>query len=118
VSGEAGPLVRFQSGIAGRGLANKMRMLPEERIEVSSLLPSEISCTLALVFEHGLHQCECSAITQVVSTVRDRLSVVEHALAVEGLARKCVCPDCNHQALTPVTMEPDGAHHMSSWCSI
>ncbi len=69
VSGEAGSLVRFQSGLAGRGLANKVRMLSEERIEVSALLPSEIYCTLALVHEHGLHQCECSASTRVVSTV-------------------------------------------------
>ncbi len=118
VSGEAGQLVRFQSGLAGRGLANKARLLSEERIEVSALLPSEISCTLALVLECGLHQCECTTSTQVVSTVRDRLSVVEHALAVEGLARKCLCPGCTHQALTPVTMERDGGRHMSTWCSI
>jgi hypothetical protein len=84
VSGEACSLVRFQSWLAGRGLANKMRMHSEEWIEVSSLLPPEISCTLALVLEHGLHQCECSASTYVISTVRDRSSVVEHALSFRG----------------------------------
>jgi hypothetical protein len=87
VSGEAGQLIRFQSGLEGRGLASKVKILSEERIEVSNLLPSEISCTLALVLDSGLQQCECTASVQVVSTVRDRLSVIEHALAVEGLAR-------------------------------
>jgi hypothetical protein len=95
-----------------------VRIFSEERIEVLALLPSEISCTLALVHEHWLHQCECSASTQVVNTVRDRLSVIKHALAVDGLACECLCPDCNHQALTPVTMERDGARHMSTWCSV
>jgi hypothetical protein len=118
VSGEAGQLVRFQSWLEGRGLASKVKILSEERIEVSTLLPLEISCTLTLVLDCGLQQCECTANTQVVSTVRDRLSVIEHALAVEGLARKCLCPDCTHQALMPVTMERDGGRHMSIWCSI
>ena len=70
------------------------------------------------MLDSGLQQCECSASVQVVSTVRDRLSVIEHALAVEGLARKCLCPDCTHQALMPVIMERDGGRHMSIGCSI
>ena len=32
----------------------------------------------------------------------NRLTIIEHALAVEGLARKCLCPNCTHQALMPV----------------
>ena len=119
VSGEAGQLVRFQSGLEGRGLASKVKILFEERIEVSNLLPSEISCTLTLVFDCGLQQCECAASIQVrvrCQYTRDRLSVIEHALAVEGLTRKCLCPECTHEALMPVTMERDSGRHMSIWC--
>ena len=47
---------------------------------------------LSLIQESGVRQRETSAAERIVHTAQDRITVIEHALAMEGLERKCLCP--------------------------
>jgi hypothetical protein len=116
VVGEVEQMAEFWNRLAGRGLASKVQEFPEGRMEVAALLPSEIYIVLTLVHETGVKTQECTIGAQVVCTARDRLAVIEHSLASEGLARKSRCPLCNHTALMPVSMMQDGSRSVSIWC--
>ena len=51
-----------------------------------------------------------------MTTAQDRLAVIEHALAMEGLARQSRCPECNQQTLLPVSLLQQGTRSISTWC--
>ena len=116
VAGEAQQIARLRSRLAGRGLEKCLQECTEGRFEVANLLPSEISGFLALVHETGVRTLECTSSAQVVTTAQDRLAVIEHALAMEGLARQSRCPECNQQTLLPVSLLQQGTRSISTWC--
>ena len=116
VAGEAQQIARLRSRLAGRGLEKCLQECTEGRFEVAYLLPSEISGVLALVHETGVRTLECTSSAQVVTTTQDRLAVIEHALAMEGLVRQSWCPECNQQTLLPVSLLQQGTRSISTWC--
>ena len=115
-TGTGPQLSRLQSGLEGLGLAGKVARDSSGNLVIDNLCPSEVAPALAVVAESGTKSGMLEGREQVVTTAHDRLVVIEYNLALEGTAKKSLCPSCRGSALLPVSVQRNGARTMSTWC--